>query len=827
MRASALLLALPVVAAANSAASEPFSAVRTIFETRCLGCHHAAEPKGGLSLATAESARAGGDSGPAFEPGGPDESLILEKITGDPPKMPQQGDPLSSAEVAAVRAWIAAGADWPEGVRLEPPPTSGARWWSLQPLAKPEPPRLESTWVRTPIDAFILARLQREGLGPSAEADRRTLIRRLTFDLHGLPPTPEEVAAFLADAASDAYERLVDRLLASPRYGERWGRHWLDVVHFGESHGYDKDKPRLHAWPYRDYVIRSLNADKPYGRFLEEQLAGDVLRPDDPDGVVATGFIAAGPWDFVGHVELREGTKDKELTRANDRDDMVTTTASTFLSLTVHCARCHDHKFDPIPQQDYYRMQAVFAGIDRADRAYDPDPEVHQRRVALAAERRTLEERQRQLAVDRDRAADAVAADLKVAIARLEQEVAATDAGSPSADGKLAETLKQRQAELAARVDEAVGPDAALRFRELGQRLEDLNRRWQALPEPQLVYAAANGPSPQTSHPAPHRPRPIHLLVRGSVEAPGPLVGPGALRCVEGVAVEFPPLDSADEGARRAALAHWISDPGNPLTWRSIVNRAWHYHFDRGLVDTPNDFGRMGSPPTHPELLDWLAAWFLENGQSLKALHRLIVTSAVYRQASTENPEYAGLDGENRLLWRMNRRRLEAECVRDAALYVSGGLDLTMGGPSVQQFAFKDDHSPVYDYERFQVDAPDSRRRSVYRFLVRSVPDPLMERLDCPDPSFSAPKRNTTLTAIQALATLNNRFFVRQAERLAEFAAGRTEGLEGQTALAFEAALSRRPEPAELAALLAYAKCHGLANACRVILNSNEFVFVD
>jgi hypothetical protein len=281
------------------------------------------------------------------------------------------------------------------------------------------------------------------------------------------------------------------------------------------------------------------------------------------------------------------------------------------------------------------------------------------------------------------------------------------------------------------------------------------------------------------------------------------------LRCVAGVDVAFPAIDSADEAARRAALAHWISDPANPLTWRSIVNRTWHYHFDRGLVDSPNDFGRMGSRPSHPELLDWLTGWFLEHGQSLKALHRLIVTSAVYRQASTENTDFAKLDGENQLLWRMNRRRLEAECVRDAALYVSGNLDLTMGGPSVQQFAFKDDHSPVYDYERFDVDSPDSRRRSVYRFLVRSVPDPLMERLDCPDPSFSTPKRTTTLTAIQALATLNNRFFVRQ------------------TALAFEAALARPPMPAELDALASYAERHGLANACRMILNCNEFMFVD
>jgi hypothetical protein len=386
--------------------------------------------------------------------------------------------------------------------------------------------------------------------------------------------------------------------------------------------------------------------------------------------------------------------------------------------------------------------------------------------------------------------------------------------------------LQQRKAELGSRVDEAVGSAAAARYQDLGVQLEATQRRWQALPEARMVYAGGSGLTAEVSSSS-RRPRPIHLLLRGSVETPGPLVSPGVLRCVTGVDAAFPALDSADEAARRAALARWISDPSNPLTWRSIVNRTWHYHFDRGLVDSPNDFGRMGSRPSHPELLDWLAGWFLENGQSLKALHRLIVTSAAYRQASTENADHAKRDGENQLLWRMNRRRLEAECVRDAALYVSGNLDLTMGGPSVRQFAFKDDHSPVYDYERFNVDSPDSRRRSVYRFLVRSVPDPLMERLDCPDPSFSTPKRTTTLTAIQALATLNNKFFVRQAELLAETVTKGAPDTRGQTALAFEAALARPATPAELDALASYADRHGLPNACRVILNCNEFMFVD
>ena len=326
----------------------------------------------------------GGESGPAIVPGQPEASLLLEYVSGEKPEMPKDAPPLAAEQVAALRRWIAEGAPWPEGAVLENKKKIDGDWWSLVPLAEVEVPELDDPWIRTPVDAFILAKLHEHGLSPSAEADRRTLIRRLTYDLHGLPPTPEEIDAFVADTRDDAYEQLVDRLLASPRYGERWGRHWLDVVHFGESHGYDKDKPRLNAWPYRDYVINSLNADKPYDQFVTEQIAGDFLSLD-PQATVATGFIAAGPWDFVGHVELREGTTDKAIARSNDRDDMVANTMSTFVSLTVHCARCHDHKFDPIRQQDYYALQAVFAGVERAERPYDVDEETTERRLRLLA----------------------------------------------------------------------------------------------------------------------------------------------------------------------------------------------------------------------------------------------------------------------------------------------------------------------------------------------------------------------------------------------------------------------------------------------------------
>jgi hypothetical protein len=877
-------------------------------------------------------------------------------------------------------------------------------WWALQPLARRDPPKQLSSWVRTPIDAFILKRLTENGLSPSPEADRRTLIRRLTYNLHGLPPTPEEIDAFVNDKSIDAYDKLIDRLLGSPRYGERWGRHWLDVVHFGETHGYDKDKRRPNAWPYRDYVIRSLNGDKPYSRFVTEQIAGDVLFPDDPDATVATGFIAAGPWDFVGHVELPETKTDGLIARYNDRDDMVSTVMSTFQSLTVHCARCHDHKFDPITQEDYYRLQAVFAGTDRADRPYDRDPDVHRTRRSLLAEQKSLGLRERVVAeksrmisslelkqfderltelsrqlasiaktgaspsngyhsaivptadvtkwvqvdlgkstpidairlvparptdfpdtpgfgfplryrvevsddeqfassrtlVDRSAADEPSPGDQPVVISARGQagrfvRVTATrlwkrtddfvfalaemqvvrdgkhvasgarvtaldsieagrwstkfltdgyssrqplDPTAGDSDGQKRKTIEAEIALATKARDECIDrllDDATRRERaDVAQKLVEVNERLGGLPAPSMVYAAASGFKPQGGFVSPERPRPIHLLNRGDVKQPGKLMAPGALACITELAFRFEISDlrsqiseANDEGLRRAALARWITDPKNPLTHRSIVNRVWQYHFGRGIVDTPNDFGRMGGKPTHPELLDWLATWFWENGESLKKLHKLILTSSVYRQRSQGNAEYAQIDADNRYLWHMNRTRLDAESIRDAALHVAGKLDLTMGGPSVDHFFFKDDHSPVYDYTQFDVDSAASYRRSVYRFIVRSVPDPFMDCLDCADPSLLVPKRNTTLTALQALSMMNNRLMVKGAEHFSERIIRAGGNLDQQIGLSYQLAFGRSPRPEEVRLLADFVAEYGLANGCRLILNSNEFIFVD
>ena len=738
----------------------------------------------------------GGKRGPALVPGDPDNSLLYRVVSGGQPRMPMQGEPLKPIDIDAIRNWIADGATW----------VDRGQWWSLKPLTKPA--------AGNSIDAFISAKLRAKGLQPSPVADRRTLIRRLSYDLHGLPPAPEAVDAFVADRSPQAYENLVDHLLASPRYGERWGRHWLDAAHYGESHGYDKDKPRRNAWPYRDWVIRAFNQDMSYKTFVEQQLAGDALYPDDPSAIAALGFIAAGPWDFVGHAELREGTTDKNLTRLLDRDDMVTVTMSSMVSITAHCARCHNHKFDPIPQEDYYSLQAVFAGVDRADRPLDTDPQVFHQRTRLLAKRR-------QIVLELRPLEEQVAATTTPEIVALDNQVADWKQINATDPARRPAPIQQKIADAAimrAALVKAALPTALVAAIDAAKAdIAMVDGELKLLPKPQMVYAAADYFDPIGTFRFSPEPRPVHVLARGSVDSPGKLAIPGALSSVPALNARFG--DGGNEGSRRAALAHWITDSNNMLTWRSIVNRVWHHHFGAGLVDTPNDFGRMGSQPTHPELLDWLAIEFRNGGGSFKKLHKLIVMSKTYRQASADQAANAKIDTENRYLWRANRQRLDAESLRDSILAVSGKLDLTMGGPSVEQFLFKDDHSPVYDYARFDPNAPANFRRSVYRFIVRSAPDPLMERFDCPDVSMITAKRTTTITAIQALALMNNPFVLTQAEHLAERVRSVRE--------AMRLTVQRNPSPNEEVTLTSYLNRAGMPALCRLLLNANEFLFVD
>lgn len=868
-------------------------------------------------------------------------------------------------------------------------------WWSLRPIRVPSVPTLDPedrNWARNEIDAFVAAKLRENAMEPSAHAEPHILIRRLYFDLIGLPPTPQEVVAFSANPSDQAYEQVVDQLLASPRYGERWARHWMDAVHFAETHGHDQDRIRTNAWPYRDYLIDAFNSDKSYQRFVKEQLAADVFFPNEPQLTPALGFIAAGPWDESSLRDIREDTVDRQIARYLDRDDMVTTTMSTFASSTVHCARCHDHKFDPISQKDYYSLQAVFAGIERADRAYDPDPALHKKRTALLAKQKAIQERVPELlsairepplrqeieqwasamreAVDQWQVihpaaavsasgstlavqpdgsvlasgvrpetdlyqvhasspvpsisalclqvltddslphggpgrqdngnlhlseisielvgsdfAQRVAATVRRAFADFDQEnwtiqhaidgLTNTAWGihpnvgkphyavfhfahplSPSSDQKLEVNLSQLHGggHLIGkfRLLAASGKSAVTAL-ELPHSIQDTLRvlpsgwtdnQWielglfylsqqtddalAQLPPVQHVFAGTADFEPDGGHRPPGSPRTVHVLKRGEIHRPAEVAVPGAISILDHAPSRFGITDAQNEAARRAALADWLVHPENPLTWRSIVNRVWLAHFGSGIVSTPNDFGRMGSLPTHPELLDFLAAWFRANNGSFKQLHKLIVTSATYRQSSSHHPAFAHIDAENRLLWRMNRRRLDAESLRDTLLQVSGRLNLTMGGPSVRHFSLSPGiHvTPIVEYAQFEWENSDARR-SIYRFLFRTLPDPFMETMDCPDGSQLAPVRSSTISPLQALALMNDPFVFHASQSL-EHALAKTGGtLEAQISELCWRLYGRPPIEAERAALRSYASAHGMANLCRVLFNSNEFIFVE
>jgi hypothetical protein len=743
------------------------SKIRPVLVQRCYRCHssHVKNPKGGLRLDTRAGMRAGGNSGPAVVPGDLESSLLFQALTGQEEVEPMPPDgKLPAAAIADFRRWIKLGAPDPrvrgaESVASASRAGNAGRWWSLQPLVYPAVPRVDprlAGWVRTPIDAFILAKLGEKGFEPGPEADRPTLIRRLTFDLTGLPPSPAAVADFVGDPAADAYERLVDRLLESPHHGERWARLWMDLVHYAETHGHDQDRIRPSAWPYRDYLIRSFNEDKPYARFAAEQVAADALFPVEPALAIALGMLAAGPWDESSLRDIRDDSIDRQIGYYIDRDDMVSTVMSTFVSTTIHCARCHDHKFDPITQEDYYSLQSVFAGVDKAERGYDRLPALDRLRRRLAAALKQTE-------------------------------------GRNAADGAWL------QAEVA------------------------------ALPPQSLVFAAASDFLPDAGHKPPGGPRPVYVLARGDIHSPGKPAAPGALTCVAGLQSRFPVSPDDPESARRAFLARWIVDPRNPLTWRSICNRVWQSHFGRGLVATPNDFGRMGAPPSHPELLDWMASTFLASGGSLKPLHRLIVTSAVYRQSAQDQPAFRARDAENQWLWKQNRRRLDAESVHDAILEVAGNLDRAMGGPSVRHFTLSPGvHvTPVVDYTQYDWAARGSCRRSVYRFVFRTLPDPFYDALDAADASQLTATRSESTTPLQALELLNNPFVLRQCAAFAERLRRHGPCLEEQLQLAFLLAYCRAPTSAEVDLLSAYAAAHGLPNLCRVLFNSNEFLFVN
>ncbi len=708
--------------------------------------------------------------------------------------------------------------------------------WPFCPPERPAVPQVANqAWIRNPIDTFVLARLEAKGLAPNTEAGRRKLLRRVTFDLTGLPPTPQEQAAFLADTADGAYERVVDRLLASPRYGERWAQHWLDVVRYAETDGFNADGLRPNAYKYRDYVIRAFNADLSYDRFIRQQLAGDELEPGDLDASVATGLNRLYP-DEYNAANLR-------LRRQEIHDNLTDTTGLVFLGLTIGCAQCHDHKFDPITQADYFRLQAFFATMVPRDDVPIVSPDEAAQYATRRAEweaatadiRREMDEL---LARKRENA-------FRGAVGKFDQEIQ-TAIRAPASERSCLQQQIAFQAMLyvSTHLDRVNGDslqdESKQRFQELEAKLAEFASLKPADLPTAMIVTDAEGEAP-----------PTFRLAQGDYRKPLEQVQPGfpAFLGASEPLLETPPVGAQSSG-RRAALARWLCRPDHPLTSRVIVNRVWKHHFGVGIVATPNDFGAMGEPPTHPELLDWLAVEFMDQGWSLKTLHRLMVTSATYRQSSRVDlatPTQAHAlqsDGANRLLWHAHRRRLEGEAVRDAVLQVSGDLAAErMFGPSAQpelppgltgKQAWKVNPQPH-----------EQHRRSVYIFAKRNLRFPLLEIFDLPDLQNSCPERSVTTTAPQALALLNGEFALLQAQRWSErLIAEYGEDTAAIVRAAWTAAFARDASQSEVTLACEFiarqtgviepgsesagaARTAAVADFCHAIFNANEFLYID
>lgn len=714
------------------------SEIAPLLIKRCVECHQPSNASADLLLTSRDNISKGGESGAALDLDDPHASYLLQRIRDGemPPEEKGKSRKLPDHEIELLERWIVSGAQWPAQRNLDwfertTDARAGRDWWSLQPIVKPPVPQLSSfPQPDNPIDAFVLARLERRELSPAPQADKRVLIRRLYYDLIGLPPSPIQIQSFVDDQSPDAWERLVDQLLQQPQYGERWARYWLDLARYADTSGYERDQEKQFAWKYRDWVVSSLNEDLPYQQFVIAQIAGDEIENRTEQSVVATGFLRLGSWN--------DEPNDPADYKYERLEDLVHTTSSAFLGLTVKCARCHAHKFDPITQEDYYRMASVFWAGPIASR------------------------------------------DSKLL-------------GGPS------------KSEL--------GTDSVLAWTDL----------------------SAN-------------PAPIHLLKNGERDDPLGEVLPASLSAIPALERNFdaPPPD-AKTTRRRLQLAQWIADPNNPLSARVLVNRLWQHHFGAAIVRTPNNFGFLADPPTHPELLDWLASEFLSGGGRIKPIHKLILTSQTWRQSSL-HPDYdqnQQQDSSNSLWWRASRRRLDAEALRDSMLAASGELDLTVGGE-----AFKPTIAPEAleglskKSDAYQASPPKEQlRRSLYMYLKRGLLPPMMSTFDLCDPTGSCGQRNVTTVPTQALALLNNRFVHDRSEQLAAIILAGVRSETDQIHQAWLSVLKRHASGQEVL----MAKQHlavqrqsfspdhpsrspealALASLCHVLLNSNEFIYID
>jgi hypothetical protein len=780
-----------------------------LMRLRCTACHGGRRREAELDLRTKASMLRGGKSGPAVVAGKPDESLIIRRIKAEemPPRrqlVSVSVKPMEAAELQKLESWIASGMPespiGPDVATNEPDQLVTAEdraFWSFHAPAKTAAPlsvlATELPIIRNPMDAFVLAKLREQGLSFSPEADRVTLIRRLSFDLIGLPPTPEEVAAFVDDPSPQAYEALVDRLLASPHYGERWGRHWLDVAGYADSEGaQNEDRVRPNMWRYRDYVVRAHNADKPYDRFLQEQIAGDeladyehapVITDEIYDNLVATGFLRTAPDRTFANITNFVPDRLEVIA------DEIQVLGSSVFGLTLHCCRCHSHKFDPLPQRDYFRLAAILK--DALDEHDWLGPEVRQLKYVLPAERQTWEQA--------EKAIDAKVAPLKE---QLDQAKTEKEKSDDSATKKLQEQIKKIEAD--------------------------------RKPEPTIRALWSRGD-----------PSPTYVLQRGNYLTPGSEVGPGVPSVLTDgkspLRVE-PPWPNAQATGRRLALARWLTAPDHPLTARVAVNRMWKHHFGTGIVSTPGNFGKTGAAPTHPELLDWLANEFVRCGWSMKAMHRLMVTSTTYRQSSERTAAAASSDPQNRLLSHMPLRRLEAEIVRDSLLFVAGQLNDRPYGPP-------DEVDVRGDGLVTAKSTSLGSRRSIFVLHRRTKLPTILENFDSPQMGPNCVERGESIVAPQALHLLNNATIYEWAERFADrvreevgsepdlqiaranqLALGRSPSAE-ELRIAREilekltedwlATLGSQPDAKQLAAK------HALRNYCHAVMNSAAFVYVD
>jgi mono/diheme cytochrome c family protein len=802
LAASSLVACTTATAAAATKGEVNFSRdVKPLLARRCFACHGPDAGEGGLRFGDRESALAELDSGlHAIVPGNVDESALIDRITATDEfeRMPPEGKPLTAEEVDLLRRWIEQGAPW-------------QKHWAFVPPVKHDLPSVnQSEWVQNPIDAFILGGLEQADLEPAPPADRRTLARRAYFDLTGLPPTQEQLATFLADVAPSAWPRLIDGLLASPHYGERWARHWLDVVRYAETNSFERDGAKPNVWKYRDYVIRSFNDDKPYDQFLREQLAGDELDEVTKDSIIATGYYRLGIWD--------DEPADPVQARYDEFDDLISTTSQAMLGLTVGCARCHDHKIDPIPQSDYYGLLAFFADVTpygtrsegpARNSEWDmasPDDRDERRRL----ERELRRTRRKMTAIEES------------GIKRM------------SAPDQRRSEGPEREELLAEKLQANLNPSEWDQYVETRDRLNDIELNIDELPPLEAALALATC--------EPH-PEPTHIMQRGNPHVPGDVVEPHFPALFGDEAPQIPPApDGARSAGRRRVLADWIASPENMLTARVIVNRVWQHHFGRGIVRSANNFGELGDVPTHPELLDWLALWLVENNWQLKPLHRLIMTSAAYQMSSQANERALAADPLNDLFWRYDMRRLSAEEIRDATLVVTDQFNPKMFGPSFYEQLSDEVLATQSQPGNGWGDSSEEERnrRAIYIHVKRSLLTPLLTAFDFPDVDTSCEARFMTVQPAQALTMLNGAYLNEKAADLAErvrLATGDDASTDEQVCKTIEFALGRpadddeAAEGVELMQQLVNEHDKSPEDAlrywCLAVLNVNEFNFLD